>query len=59
MTCICRSEFLKDKTGERECVQRKRHRLSLKIIRVLVAQWWSIVLAAQKVMGSIPREHTY
>ncbi len=26
---------------------------------VPVAQWLSIVLAAQKVMGSIPREHTY
>ncbi len=26
---------------------------------VPVAQWHSIVLAAQKVMGSIPREHEY
>ncbi len=28
-------------------------------VRVPVAQWKSIALAAQKVMGSIPREHTY
>ncbi len=26
-------------------------------VRVPVAQWLSIALAAQKVMGSIPREH--
>ncbi len=26
---------------------------------VPVAQWQSIVLAAQKVVGSIPRKHTY
>ncbi len=26
---------------------------------VPVAQWWNIVLTAQKVVGSIPREHTY
>ncbi len=26
---------------------------------VSVAQWQSIVLAVQKVVGSIPREHTY
>ncbi len=26
---------------------------------VPVAQWKSIALAAQKVVGSIPREHTY
>ncbi len=25
---------------------------------VPVAQWWSIALAAQKVVGSIEREHT-
>ncbi len=25
---------------------------------VPVAQWWSIASAAQKVVGSIPREHT-
>ncbi len=26
---------------------------------VPVAQWYSIALAAQKVVDSIPREHTY
>ncbi len=29
------------------------------IISVPVAQWYSIELAAQKVVGSIPREHIY
>ncbi len=29
------------------------------LISVPVAQWESIVLAAQKVVGSIPREHKY
>ncbi len=28
------------------------------IMHVPVARWWSIVLEAQKVVGSIPREHT-
>ncbi len=31
----------------------------INLINVPVAQWWSIALAEQKVMGSIPREHTY
>ncbi len=26
---------------------------------VPVVQWWSIALVVQKVVGSIPREHTY
>ncbi len=29
------------------------------VVRVPVAQWLSIASAAQKVVGSIPREHTY
>ncbi len=32
---------------------------SLRNASVPVAQWQSIALAAQKVVGSIPRKHTY
>ncbi len=35
------------------------HSIILQVCGVPVAQWLSIALAAQKVVGSISREHTY